>query len=318
MNDSEKKAAPGVAPADMTPEPGCGTMLRVSALPLDIAEGDVELNLRRARAMLDLMPADTDVAVLPEMFTTAFMKDTDSMLELAVSAAPRTMEALRLWAVEYDCAIAGSIIARNDAGFVNRGFIVLPGEEPVYYDKRHLFCLSPEARLLTPGRELPPVVRFRGWNISLIVCYDLRFPVWTRNTGQQTDLLLVPANWPLSRGYAWRQLLIARAIENQEVVVGADRGGADGFGFYDGMSMIVDPMGVPVAPAPAERPVDMPSPAAEGISVPTDYGEILSARFSLDEVRKLRKRMPVGCDADTFHIHDTDTPQREPGDTCPR
>lgn len=288
----------------LQPQPGGDALLRVAVLSLDMVEGDVSANLRRARAMIDALPENTDVAVLPEMFTTSFMRDTDAMVSLADTAFRPTMEELALWSRERNSAIAGSVVARDGDRMVNRGFIVFPDREAVFYDKRHLFCLSPEARLLGAGKELPPVVNFRGWNLSMIICYDLRFPVWSRNVGQQTDLLIVPANWPRSRGYAWRQLLIARAIENQEVVVGANRGGEDAYGLYDGLSLIVDPMGVPVAPPRENLAEDSPEPMTAGETVETDYGTILTARFSLAEVRRLRRRMPVGRDADSFLIHD--------------
>ena len=100
-----------------------------------------------------------------------------------------------------------------------------------------------EHKVFASGDKQPPVVRYRGWNISLIVCYDLRFPVWCRNNRQSYDLMLVPANWPSSRGYAWKHLLIGRAIENQAVYVGANRGGSDDFGDYDGLSFVVNGLG---------------------------------------------------------------------------
>lgn len=278
--------------------------LRVAVLSLDIVEGEVEVNLDRTGKMLESLPDDTDLAVLPEMFTTSFMQNTEELLRIGESAAARTQEALVSWAAVRRMAIAGSFIAKAPEGYVNRGFLISPAREMVCYDKRHLFCLSPEAKLLSAGKGLPPVVNFRGWNISMIVCYDLRFPVWNRNVGQQTDILLVPANWPRSRGYAWRQLLIARAIENQEYVVGANRGGEDSYGVYDGLSMIIDPLGVPVVPEPAERPDDSPEPMVAGETILTDYGTILTARLSLEKLRRLRKRLPVGLDADRFIIHD--------------
>ena len=130
-----------------------------------------------------------------------------------------------------------------------------------------------------------PVVRFRGWNIALIVCYDLRFPAWCRNRMGAYDLLLVPANWPQSRAYAWQHLLIARAIENQCCVVGANRAGEDSYGVYDGLTYIFDGRGRPVGLIPDECP-------------------FVVADLDRAEQEEFRKKFPAMRDADDFRILD--------------
>lgn len=272
--------------------------LRVSILAMDIAEGRVDENLSRASRMLADIPGDTDLAVLPELFTTSFMRDREGMARIAMSEADRTLRAVRAMAVEFNCAIAGSFIAdcygsESDGSLpedaprmVNRGFLVKPDGTALFYDKRHLFCLSPESRLLKSGSEKPLGTELKGWNVSLIVCYDLRFPVWCREASRNSDLLLVPANWPSAREYAWRQLLIARGIENQEYVIGAERSGSDAFGDYDGMSMVVDPLG---------RPVETRTKA-------TEFGPVISAVLSHDYITTCRRKMPFLNDADSFRV----------------
>ena len=122
-----------------------------------------------------------------------------------------------------------------------------------FSDKRHLFPLSSENTVYTPGHALPPTIRFRGWNIKIVVCYDLRFPVWTRNQPDNLyDLLIVPSNWPISRVKPYKTLLSARAIENQIYTIGCNRTGVDKYGDYTtGMSSIFDNLGEDIK----ERPV---------------------------------------------------------------
>lgn len=259
-------------------------MLRVATIELDIAFADVEANLKAAEEMILRLPEGTDVAVLPELFTTSFVKDNDLMARLAEDNGGNTMARIRKISLEKNMAIAGSFLACDHGRYFNRAFFVAPGGEAVFYDKRHLFSLSAEREVYCGGNELPPVVEFRGWKIAMIVCYDLRFPVWSRNVALAYDMLLVPANWPQAREYAWHHLLIARAIENQAVVVGADRGGTDDYGLYDRLSMIYDPLG---------RPVGRPLEGMPGVW----------ADVSLDELRKVRRRMPVADSADSFTIN---------------
>ena len=201
--------------------------LRIATLPMPIAWGDRNANIAFVEQALSSLPEKTDIVVLPELFTTGYSDDPETMAELAERNTGDTVNTLRRWASRYGCAFAGSFLASTPPHYYNRGFIIEPNGDETFYDKRHLFSLSNEARMFAPGTTPPPVVRFRGWNISLIVCYDLRFPVWCRSRHNSYDLLLVVANWPKARGYAFEHLLIARAIENQCAVVGANRGGSD-------------------------------------------------------------------------------------------
>ena len=255
--------------------------LTVAALPLDIVWADKAANLSAVEAAMERLPYGTDVLVLPELFTTAYTDDPDLMRELAERNTGDTIERIRTLAARHGVAIAGSFAAWTPPHIYNRAFFIEPSGEETFYDKRHLFSLSSEAGIFTRGTSPIPVVRFRGWNIAMIVCYDLRFPVWSRCRHHGYDMLLVPSNWPQARQYAFEHLLIARAIENQCAVVGADRGGTDQYGCYDALTQIYDCYGKPVG---SER---------DGFIVAT------LSRQAQDEYRR---RFPAGNDADDFAI----------------
>ena len=293
-------------PCDVRVQEHADKFLTVAVMSLDIAAGDVDENLRRMEMMADALPDSVDIAVLPELFTTSFMKDTDAMLAAAEGGDGPTMEAVCRLSARKNMMVAGSFLAcetsPDGAGvtYFNRGFMVMPDGRRVFYDKHHLFCLSKEAQLLAHGQGRPPLVEFRGWNVSMLICYELRFPVWGRNVDMKADIVLVPANWPVNRGYAWRQLVIARAIENQVVVAGADRSGRDDYGEYDGLSLIVDELGRQIAPEPETAPSGCPVPDNYGEAYMTPFGPLLVATFSLEKVKKLRGWLPTHRDADRF------------------
>lgn len=267
--------------------PAAKDTLKVCVLSLDIAWGDVDANIARAGRLLDELPADCDVAVLPELFTTAFIQDAEALPRVAERSQTLAIDNIRRWCRERGVMIAGSFLACDGSrrNFYNRGFMAVPGDESLHcYDKRHLFSLSSESRLYTQGDAPLPAVQYKGWKIALMVCYDLRFPVWARNYRHYYDMMLVPANWPQVRRYAWDHLLIARAIENQAVYVGANRSGSDDYGHYDGLSAIYNAMG---------QPVGMPS---------ADEPAIITAVVSLEEIAAARRRLPVIDSADDFRI----------------
>ena len=271
------------------------TSIKIATLPLDIAWGDIDRNLLTVAEKLPGIKPGTDILVLPELFSQGFIQDEAILHNMARTAADMTLAAVKLWSSRFNMAIAGSFLASIGSKIVNRGFFVEPSGETTFYDKHHLFCLSAESRVYTEGTSLPPVIRFRGWNISLIVCYDLRFPVWCRNDGQRYDLLLVPANWASARGYAWKQLLIARAIENQAVVVGANRSGHDDYGDYDRQSFIFDPFGKQLAPCDEAAPDN-------GLNTASPADGFIYAEYTFAQLSKVRSYLPVGRDADRFQI----------------
>ena len=208
--------------------------MKICTIPLDIVYASVEDNILSAAKALNDVEKDTDVVVLPELFTTAFVPDMKTVSQVAECNAGRTFMALKRWAEFFGFAIAGSFLA-TDGGdrYYNRGFFVEPSGDVTFYDKRHLFPLSTEDKVYTHGRELPARIRYRGWEFMLVLCFDIRFPVWTRNRPESLyDVLLVPANWPHSRADQLKILLAARAVENQAYVVVANRSGNDKFGEY--------------------------------------------------------------------------------------
>ena len=219
--------------------------LRVAALPIPIESANPEANIKYVEEACAKLPKSTDILVLPELFTTGFHPKMD-FAAIAETDGGKVIPLLKELAKKLGIAIAGSVLFKEKENLYNRAFFIEPSDEDAYYDKHHLFTASAEGELLTAGTIPPPVIRFRGWNISMVTCYDLRFPAWCRNRDGRYDLLLVPANWPVERAYAWKHLLIARAIENQSAVVGANRSGEDKFGHYDGQTYIFDCQGQPV------------------------------------------------------------------------
>lgn len=229
-------------------------IMRVAVLPLAIEWADKKANFDAVSRAFEKLPQGTDIVVLPELFSTGYADDEALMRDMAERNTQDTMDFIHALADKYVVGVAGSFLASTPPKIYNRAFFIEPNGDETFYDKRHLFSLSAESRLFARGDDRIPVVRFRGWNIAMIVCYDLRFPVWCRCRRNAYDMLLVPANWPQSRGYAFTHLCIARAIENQCCVVAADRGGHDAYGDYDGLAQIFDGRGMPVGTQPEDSP----------------------------------------------------------------
>ncbi len=259
--------------------------ISVTAIELDVIPADKEANLRSAAASIAAQGKDSDVIVLPEMFSTGFTLDADKARSLAEKHDGPTIKWARRQAAQANAAITGSFIASENGRIYNRAFFIEPSGETTLYDKHHLFAPGGEDKIYTAGAMPPPVVRFRGWNIAFAVCYDLRFPAWLRNIGGAYDLLIMIANWPDARAYAWRQLLIARAIENQAYVAGCNRSGEDPFGSYSGTSLIIDPKGKVVA-----------TTSGEG------SGRTCRASLSKTSLDDFRKKFPVYLHGDMFSI----------------
>ena len=214
--------------------------LRVTMIQPDLAWQDQAANRRNLAAHFRGLAGHTDLIVLPEMFTTGFSMDAESLAETMDGA---TVGWLREEAAAVGCTITGSLIIRDDGGrHYNRLVWATPDGGIAHYDKRHLFRMAREQEHYAAGsRRL--VVEIKGWRVCPMVCYDLRFPVWSRNRGDY-DVLLYVANWPARRRAAWSALLRARAIENLCYVVGVNRVGKDGNGAtYLGDSAALDFLG---------------------------------------------------------------------------
>lgn len=261
--------------------------MRISILQTDIAWENKQENLRRLRKKLETLCGTTEIVVLPETFSTGFSMDTE---RLAEPVTGETVTALRQWAEEFRFAIAGSYIARETSSpdgrssYYNRAFFLTPEGDTYYSDKRHLFRMGGETEHFTAGDRCP-VLSYRGWNIRLLVCYDLRFPVWSRNADNEYDLLIYVANWPTPRRKVWDILLPARALENISYVCGVNRIGTDQHKFsYSGGSVIYSPKGELLA------------------GVPDNEEGVATATLDLALLQAFRQKFPAWKDADRFFI----------------
>lgn len=255
--------------------------LRIALLQNDIVWEDVQANLSACESALATLDADVHIAVLPEMFTTGF-----SMLatQYAEEGEGLTLSSLKRWAATFNIALAGSYIAREADKCYNRGFFVKPCGEVTFYDKRHLFRMGDEGKAFAAGNERV-IVEYMGWHIALFICYDLRFPVWSRNVANEYDLALYVASWPQVRSHVWRSLLVARAIENACYVCGVNRVGEDGMKLqYIGDSMAIDFKGTTL------------SQLSDG-----EQGTIL-VELDGDKLQSFRTKFPTWRDADSFTI----------------
>jgi predicted amidohydrolase len=208
--------------------------LAVTLVQCELAWENPADNRSHIQAIVESQAQAADLVVLPEMFTTGFSMNA---VENAEPPGGDTAMWLQRLAKDVDCAITGSIAVQGEGGVYNRMLFATP-EGLQHYDKRHLFRMAGEHKRYLPGQRRV-IVEWRGWRILLQVCYDLRFPVFSRNRGDY-DLALYVANWPALRRVHWRQLLIARAIENLACVVGVNRVGADAKGLqYSGDSLAV-------------------------------------------------------------------------------
>lgn len=238
----------------------------------DIVWRDVERNFQQLETML--ADVEADVVVLSEMFQTGFVTEPEG-----VADDGRTLRWMLVVAKQIDAAIVGSVIVREDGQFFNRLYFVKPTGEVEWYDKHHLFSIGGEAEHFARGMERK-VVEWRGVRYLLEICYDLRFPVWSRQRGDY-DTIIYSALWPKPRREVWRTLLRARAIENQAYVVGVNRIGAEPGLEYAGDSTVIDAYGRTV--------VDLEN--RESVAV---------AEMDMDALSLFRGRFNVAVDADAY------------------
>jgi omega-amidase len=251
--------------------------MNVTLLQTDIAWANPKKNAEAIETLLD-QHQDSDLYVLPEMFSTGFATQPQGIAEADLFS----LNWMKAQAVARKCAIAGSVATEENGKFYNRFYFVRPDGSVEHYDKRHLFTYSGEDRLFEAGRERV-VVSYQGVRILLQVCYDLRFPVFSRSRGDY-DMILYVASWPTVRLHAWTTLLHARAIENQCYVVGVDRTGNDPACSYSGGSEVVDPWGQTVT------------------ACRRDYIDVVTADIDMDKLNAFRRQFPVLSDADDFQL----------------
>ena len=255
--------------------------LKISIVQTDIAWENKQENLRMLREKLHALRGTTEIVVLPEMFSTGF---TMKSRELAEPVSGITVRILKELAADFQLALCGSFICSERSNYYNRAFFITPEGEEFYYDKRHLFRMGNEAEYFSSGNN-KLIISYRGWNICLLVCYDLRFPVWSRNVNNEYDLLIYVASWPQARRLAWDTLLCACALENMCYVCGVNRIGVDGNKLiYNGGSVVFSAKGEVLA------------------SVPDGEEGIETVSLSLISLQQLRDKFPVWKDADAFRL----------------
>ncbi len=214
--------------------------LKIALVQTELAWEDPAANRIRFDEHLAALDGAPDLVVLPEMFTTGFSMGGP---RLAETMDGPSVEWLRNQAVQMKVHLTGSLIIGEAGAVYNRLLWATPDGTLDYYDKRHLFRMSGEHHVYGAGRR-HLTVTIGPWRVRPFICYDLRFPVWTRNVGPAYDVALFVANWPAARAVHWMALLKARAIENQAYVIGVNRVGRDGKGHaYAGDSMVLDPLG---------------------------------------------------------------------------
>ncbi len=217
-----------------------GQQLHITLIQADIVWEDVQANLANYEKKIAAIEGAKHVVVLPEMFSTGFSMAPERLAEPMDGRAVTWMADM---AVKYRCIVTGSLIIEEEGKYYNRMLWVQPDGRIGFYDKRHLFGYAGEDEHYTPG-DTRQIAQVNGWKVNLQICYDLRFPVWARNTDGAYDILLYVANWPQQRSLAWKTLLQARAIENMCYVVGVNRVGQDGKGHqYTGDSSVFGPLG---------------------------------------------------------------------------
>jgi omega-amidase len=217
-------------------------LLRILIIQPDIIWKNTIENLRQYTGMLLSYQKPVDLILLPEMFTTGFILTPE---DISGSMQEEAISWLKNNAVNHHCSIAGSLIIHENRNFFNRLICAHPSGEINLYDKRHLFRMAGEDEHYSQGTHRT-ISTVKGWRICWQICYDLRFPVWSRNQNDY-DVLVYVANWPAQRSNVWKILLKARAIENQSYVIGVNRIGKDGNNIdYLGESLVIDPKGNPL------------------------------------------------------------------------
>jgi omega-amidase len=254
--------------------------MKISIIQPDLEWENKNANFSHLDDLILPLYGETDIVVLPEMFNTGFSMNPGQLSEPPEGETYRWMKNT---AQKGHFGVCGSYMVKENNKFYNRWVFISPESNPYYYDKRHLFSMGDEDKFFSEGKSRL-VFTYRGLRISPYICYDLRFPVWSRNRND-CDLLIYSANWPVTRINVWNTLLKARAIENQCYVAGSNRIGTDGTGIvYCGDSLIIGPRGEVFTGAEANKEC------------------VISAELSLSELSDFRKKFPVSNDADKFHI----------------
>jgi len=264
--------------------------LTITTIQSNLFWEDKAANLHLLQQKIESITEPTEIVVLPEMFSTGFSMQVN---ELAETMDGETVQWMQRVSRENGIILTGSVIIEEEGKYFNRLIWMLPNGHFGYYDKRHLFAYGEEDQHYTAGSKRL-IASVKGWRINLLVCYDLRFPVWARQTplsggrgagGEvEYDVLIYVANWPEKRSHAWKTLLCARAIENQCYVVGVNRVGDDAKNIhYSGNSLVIDPTG-------------------QVLYHMADEEDINTITLSKEKLEEVRTRFPFLNDADGFTI----------------
>jgi len=250
--------------------------LRAALIQSDLAWEEIDANISNFDCKINSIGEKTDIILLPEMFTTGFTMNAERVSQGMDGSAVAWMKKK---SAETNAHITGSLIIQDGGNFYNRLIWAMPGGKIHTYDKKHLFRYAGEDATYTPGTA-GITVEIKGWRIRPFICYDLRFPLWTRNMNNQYDAALFIASWPESRSLHWKSLLAARAIENQCYVIGVNRVGTDGNGIrYSGDSAVINYRG-------------------EVMYISHDNETIHTFTLSHGELADYRKNFPFWKDAD--------------------
>lgn len=258
--------------------------LTITAIQTSLYWEDKEANLLQLEEKINSIEERTEIVVLPEMFSTGFTMQPKLFAE---DMDGTTVEWMKRIAADKRIVITGSIIIKEEDKFYNRLIWMLPNGEYGFYNKRHLFAYAGEDQHYAAGNKRL-IASVKGWKINLQICYDLRFPVWARQSTTEHpeyDVLVYVANWPERRSHAWKTLLCARAIENQCYVVGVNRVGIDGNKIHhSGNSLVIDPLG-------------------EVLYHKTDEEDIFTITLERERLEEVRTKFPFWKDGDSFMIN---------------
>ena len=258
--------------------------LAITTIQTDLIWEEKSANLLMLEQKINRIEQKTEIVVLPEMFNTGFSMKPE---RLAETMDGESVEWMKRMSRENGIVLTGSLMIEEDGNYYNRMIWMLPNGQYGHYDKRHLFAYAEEDKHYSPGNKRL-IASVKGWKINLLVCYDLRFPVWARQVqneaGAEYDVLIYVANWPERRSHAWKTLLCARAIENQCYVVGVNRVGNDGNEIYhSGNSLVIDPLG-------------------QVLYHLADEEEVNSITLEKETLHELRAKFRFWKDADRFNI----------------
>lgn len=267
--------------------------LKVTLIQSDLFWEDIDRNLAHFSQQLATLKDPGDLILLPEMFNTGFTMRSEKLAEAMMG---KTMTWMQQQSKAKNCVLTGSLIIQENGMYFNRLLWIRPDGTFDTYDKRHLFRMAEEDTFYTAGKK-KLLTEIKGWKICPLVCYDLRFPVWSRNKftinpasakeyKAEYDVLIYIANWPERRSHPWKALLTARAIENQAYVIGLNRVGNDGNSiYYSGDSSVTDFKGETISSNQSGR----------------EYTETI--RLDYSKLDGFRKSFPVGLDADPFQLN---------------